>query len=137
MFETVYKDMFIKALEEKLARTKQYLERRWHLCEWDLQKELDKTSQLLVKKETVIVRQWESMCRHMKKRLIFKMADELRKEKILELKQAWMTQRMNYWEAKEETDFQRELNVHWKSECQKRTNEVVNLVELMLVTGNT
>jgi hypothetical protein len=137
MFETVYKDMFIKALEDKLALTKQYLERRWYLCEWDLQKEIDKTLQFLAKKKAAIVRRWESMCRNMKKRLIFKMADELRKEEIGELKQAWMTQRMNYWEAKEETDFQKELNVHWKSECQKRTNEVVNLVELMLVTGNT
>ncbi len=130
MFEKIYKDIFIKALEEKLARTKQYLERRWHLCEWDLQKELDKTSQLLAKKKTAIVRQWESMCRNMKKRLIFKMANEFRKEKIVELQNAWITQRRMYWDAKEQTD-------HWQSECQKRTKEVVNLVELMIVRGNT
>ena len=109
MFETVYKDMFIKALEDKLALTKQYLERRWYLCEWDLQKEIDKTLQFLAKKKAAIVRRWESMCRNMKKRLIFKMTVELRKQKIVELKE----------------------------QCQKRTNEVVSLVELMIVRGNT
>ncbi len=109
MFETVYKDMYIDAIEELIGEMK----------------------------EDTIVRQWASMCRNMKRRLIFKMADELRKEKIVELKDEWMTQRRNYWDAKEETDFQTELQLHWKSECQKRTNEVVNLVELMLVMGNT
>jgi hypothetical protein len=109
MFETVYKDMYINALEELIGEIQ----------------------------EDVIVRQWASMCRNMKRRLIFKMADELRKEKIVELKDEWMTQRRNYWDAKEETDFQTELQLHWKSLCQKLTNDIVNLVEMMLITGNT
>lgn len=109
MFETVYKDMYIDAIEELIGEMK----------------------------EDTIVRQWASVCRNMKRRLIFKMADELRKEKIVELKDAWMTQRRNYWDAKEETDFEKELQLHWKSECRKRTNEVVNLVELMFITCNS
>jgi hypothetical protein len=116
MLEAVYKDMYIQELEE---------------CIKALQEEL------LAKKEVLIVRQWESMCRNMKKRRIFGMADELRKAEIVELKDYWMEQRRNYWDAKEETDFQTELQLHWKGVCQKLTNDIVNLVELMLVRGNT
>ena len=68
MFETVYKDMYIHEFEELIGEMK----------------------------EDAIVSQWTSMCRNMKRRLIFKMADELRKEKIVELKDEWMTQRRNY-----------------------------------------